>query len=224
MAKFTMSFESLVAECGRWEVDYDTHERSIVRNGWRFHEGGRILQVSTAANNPDVRSSLSHASGCAVMMLSAYRGELFLPDGEKVPKTWFVENYDVLIDHEHNRIVCADLFWIRNQRIGIYYPHRDAMPLGRPLFVNVPDRKRAKEAQRALEDKRTLAVAMYRLDPQDRKHVKFNGEEALFSDWPPTVQNAVGALSTQQWWDMLVEAYTEKIEVPYLQIERKNHG
>lgn len=224
MAKFTMSFESLVDAYGRWEVDYDTHERSIVRNGWRFHEGGRIQQVHTAANSPDMRSALSQVSGCDVLLLSEYRGELFLPDGEKAPKTWFVENYDVLIDRAHNRIVCADLIYGIGTQRGTYYAHREAMPVSRPLFVNVPDRKRAKEVQKELEDRRTVAVAMYRLDPRPQVRVKFNGEEELFSDWPPSVQNAVGALSTQQWWDILVGAYTEKIEVPYLQIERKNHG
>lgn len=223
MAKFRNTFESIVQYINGWETDYDTHERSVQHRGWRYHEGGRIVQIVTGSNNPGNRHMLAVESGCECIMLSDYKGKLYLPDGEAVPKAWFYQNSDLLIDREHNLVLCADIFWsVKCDTNRIEYTHRDAMPRGPTFRIDIPDRKRAKEAQKLLADRVAVATAIYKLDPKPHNGVSFNSADELLGEWSEQVTVAVGRANAEnKWWDMLVRAYTEVTHVPYLQIERK---
>lgn len=229
MAKWNknLTFENLIDEAGggrnhRWDTDFDTLERSVTHGAVRFHEGGRISIECGFDNNPIGRSIVGGmADEFNVSTIKELR-EVYLPDGTKIPKTWVDQNYCVVIDYEHNRILNASSGWYRGGRNLVTYAHRDAMPRTAATFrVSIPDRKATARALMELEPQRIAAVAAFRMAEGNLARPAVNGElTRAVKEGDITsserVQLLAGNYSDDRWKEVVKQAFTTAIQVPYL--------
>lgn len=228
MAKWNknLTFENLIDERGnhnRWDTDFDTLERSVSTQGVRFHEGGRISIECGFDNNPIGRSIVGNMAKEFNVSTIKELGEMYLPDGTKIPKAWVDQNYCVVIDYEHNRILNATRSWTNGYVLShVEYTHRDAMPRTSSVFrVNIPDRKATARALMELEPQRIAAVAAWKMSEENPKRLAADGELTLAVKEGDITSNAAtqlhaGFYSDDRWKEVVKQAFTTTIQVPYL--------
>lgn len=226
MAKWNkeLTFEAIIDARGnhnRWDTDFDTLERSVCMQGVRFHEGGRISFECGFDNNPDGRMIVGNMAKEFNVSTIKELGELYLPDGTKIPKAWVDQNYCVVIDYEHNRIVNATRSWTNGYVLShVEYTHRDAMPRTSSVFlVNIPDRKATARALMELEPQRLAAVAASRMSNETQARKAPNVMEAIKAGDITSnelVQLVAGYYDDVVWKNVVKETFTSRIEVPYL--------
>lgn len=227
MAKWNkeLTFEAIIDARGnhnRWDTDFDTLERSVCMQGVRFHEGGRISFECGFDNNPDGRMIVGNMAKEFNVSTIKELGELYLPDGTKIPKAWVDQNYCVVIDYEHNRIVNATRSWTNGYILShVEYTHRDAMPRTSSVFlVNIPDRKATARALMELEPQRLAAVAAWRMSENAKRYASdgelTNAVKAGDVTSNESAQILAGSYSDEKWKEVVKQAFTTAIQVPYL--------
>ena len=226
MAKWNkeLTFEAIIDARGnhnRWDTDFDTLERSVCMQGVRFHEGGRITIECGFDNNPVGRGVVSHMAKEFNVSTIKELGEMYLPDGTKIPKAWVDQNYCVVIDYEHNRILNATRTWTNGYVLSyVEYTHRDAMPRTASTFrVIIPDRKATARALMELEPQRLAAVAASRMSNETEARKAPNVAEAIKAGDITSdeyVQLIVGYYDDVVWKAVVKQAFSTQIQVPYL--------
>jgi len=137
-----------------------------VDTGVRVYEGGTITVDTTTRRNPDLRHRLYKHFG--LMFVNATTCPEFnfaTPDGKKLTKA-SLGNQILMLDLDHKVAVGTEGPYCHK---GIYYPHWNALPVGRnPVGVKVRDKPAEKEFMKKHTELFALCKTTYAMLATDR--------------------------------------------------------